>query len=163
MGDNTRNVMRCRECRLNQYETRSGQCRRCGVSLVEPSAPEPEIPATMAQMIGKKIATYRRKRHLKQSELAKLAGLGRNTLNRAETGTIAPTVNTLTRIALALGIDVAELLPNQDQQPRSDGEDLFDGLAEKIRHMQESDRYMLLSAIKSLNRGQSFMTDTITV
>lgn len=117
----------------------------------------------MAQMIGKKIATYRRKRHLKQSELAKLAGLGRNTLNRAETGTIAPTVNTLTRIALALGIDVAELLPNQDQQPRSDGEDLFDGLAEKIRHMQESDRYMLLSAIKSLNRGQSFMTDTITV
>ena len=55
----------------------------------------------------------RQKRQLSQSELARKAKVGRVTLNRIEGGTQDPTLDTLERLAKALGVRLRDLLPDE--------------------------------------------------
>lgn len=59
--------------------------------------------------ISKKIKLERTKRDLSQQELALLAGVDKNTIWKIETGQTSPTINTLEKIAQALGMDFSKL------------------------------------------------------
>lgn len=63
-----------------------------------------------AAALGKTLRTLRKERGLSQQALADRAALSRNFLAQIERGESRPTVATLTRIAVALGASVAELL-----------------------------------------------------
>jgi transcriptional regulator with XRE-family HTH domain len=57
--------------------------------------------------VAQRIRILRERRGLSQSALAEASGLSRNTLSLLERGQSSPTVSTLKRIALALGVDIS--------------------------------------------------------
>ena len=64
---------------------------------------------SLSKKIGKKIKLERIKRDISQEDLSFEAGLARNTIWKIESGRVSPTVDSLEKIAHALGIDFATL------------------------------------------------------
>ena len=60
--------------------------------------------------VGIKILLERNKRKLSQDKLAELAGLSKTALGSIERGESVPSINTVDRIAKALGMSVVELI-----------------------------------------------------
>jgi transcriptional regulator with XRE-family HTH domain len=60
--------------------------------------------------IGEKLRQLRIERAMTQEELAQVAGIGKNTVNRLETNTTEPRPPTLRKLAQALEVDPAELV-----------------------------------------------------
>ena len=56
--------------------------------------------------VARQIRLLRKRRNLTQRELAEASGLSRNTLSLLERGQTSPTVSTLKRLAVALGVDI---------------------------------------------------------
>ena len=63
--------------------------------------------------LGKKIKNVRNKKKLSQADLAKACSLSRTSITNIEKGRQHLPLHTLYTIAYALGINVAELLPDQ--------------------------------------------------
>ena len=63
--------------------------------------------------IGAQVKRVRERALLTQEELANRAGIGLTTLNRIENDTAEPHFRTIRKLAKALGIDPAELLPKE--------------------------------------------------
>lgn len=61
--------------------------------------------------LGQKLKTLRKKRGLRQSELADLAGINRSYLSNLENGHSSPTIEVLDRIARGLELSLADILP----------------------------------------------------
>jgi len=77
--------------------------------------------------IGERIADLRAIRVLKQNELAQMAGVSPSTLSLIESGRIAhPQVNTLRKLARALGVDPRELtdMSRRVEEPAASGKAL---------------------------------------
>jgi transcriptional regulator with XRE-family HTH domain len=55
--------------------------------------------------IGERLRRLRERRALRQEDLAELAGVGKNTVNRTE-----PRMTTIRKLAAALGVDPRELV-----------------------------------------------------
>ncbi|RMD69285.1 MAG: XRE family transcriptional regulator [Gammaproteobacteria bacterium] len=60
--------------------------------------------------VGKRIRALRRARRLSQRELSRLTGLAQGTISRIEQGEQIPSMDTVRRIAAALGVPVAEIV-----------------------------------------------------
>ena len=60
--------------------------------------------------IGDQLLKMRKKKGMRQYDLARAAGVPRNTIIRIEKGRVDPRISTLVRLAKALKIDVAELV-----------------------------------------------------
>ena len=56
--------------------------------------------------LARQIRILRERRNLSQRSLAEASGLSRNTLSLLERGQTSPTVSTLKRLAIALGVDI---------------------------------------------------------
>lgn len=178
--ENERSIIRCATCELNQFMTASGLCRKCHRPLVaEPQAaaePEPgleqipeDAPLTLAEVIGTKIVRARIRRKMTQGQLARAAKIGRNTMNRAESGVKAPTLKTLARVALALDCEMSALLPTKAEQSEIEKnypecENTVEAeIACRVSLLLPSDRYLLLKAVRSMAIGQSFMFETMNI
>jgi transcriptional regulator with XRE-family HTH domain len=59
--------------------------------------------------VGRQLRTLRRRHKLSQERLAERSGLSYKFIGEIERGTGNPTVLTLSRLAVALGVDMAEL------------------------------------------------------
>ena len=68
------------------------------------------MPADRFDLVARNVRRFRHERGYSLSELARRAGLAKQTLSGLEAGQANPTVLTLTTIATALGIPVAHLL-----------------------------------------------------
>ena len=66
----------------------------------------------MASIIGRNIRCFRRRCGYSQAQLAKLARSSQAWICRLETRDENPTLASVTRIARALGVNVAQLLQN---------------------------------------------------
>jgi transcriptional regulator with XRE-family HTH domain len=62
------------------------------------------------QKVALNIFTLREQLELSQSEVAERAGIDRKTVNRIENERFSPNIDTLTRISVALGVSVSDLL-----------------------------------------------------
>lgn len=62
------------------------------------------------QKVALNIFTLREQLELSQSEVAERAGIDRKTVNRIENERFSPSIDTLTRISVALGVNVSDLL-----------------------------------------------------
>jgi transcriptional regulator with XRE-family HTH domain len=62
--------------------------------------------------IGDRLRQLRERRALRQEDLAALAGVGKNTVNRIEKNRTEPHMTTVRKLAEALGVDPAELVEN---------------------------------------------------
>lgn len=59
--------------------------------------------------VGKKIRRHRLEQQLKQTELAKKAGISNTYLSDIEVGRTEPSLNTLNKLITALGIEISHL------------------------------------------------------
>jgi len=60
--------------------------------------------------IGDKLRQLRERKALRQEDLAELAGVGKNTVNRIEKNHTEPHMTTVRKLAEALGVDPSELV-----------------------------------------------------
>jgi transcriptional regulator with XRE-family HTH domain len=60
--------------------------------------------------IGERLRQLREERALRQEDLAALAGLGKNTINRIERNRTEPHMTTVRKLAEALGVEPRELV-----------------------------------------------------
>jgi len=66
--------------------------------------------------VARQIRILRKRRDLSQAGLAEASGLSRNTLSLLERGLTSPTVSTLKRLAVALGIDINAFFDRSDDE-----------------------------------------------
>ena len=66
---------------------------------------------TIEAKVGERVRAMRKQRGLLQCELAAAAGLPPRTVGRLERGEVDARLSTLTKIAVALKVDVKDLLP----------------------------------------------------
>ncbi|HEX4103910.1 MAG TPA: helix-turn-helix domain-containing protein [Candidatus Paceibacterota bacterium] len=113
-----RETTRCLTCGLVQYRTRTGNCRCCHHALtpktifVLPELP-PQTPdknnvrgpnLEIVQNVGQRILQLREARGITQSQLQARCRVSRSYLSRIEGGRMTPSLATLEKIAVALGI-----------------------------------------------------------
>jgi transcriptional regulator with XRE-family HTH domain len=60
--------------------------------------------------IGERLRRLRERRALRQEDLAALAGIGKNTVNRLEKNRTEPHMTTIRKLAEALDVDPSELV-----------------------------------------------------
>jgi transcriptional regulator with XRE-family HTH domain len=92
-----------------------------------------------AEVQMERIRQLRKERGLSQVKLAVMADMDPATLNRLERGTGNPNLRTLERVAQALGVEVAELLPKVVASPSQ--RRLFNG-EERRAFIERCERYV---------------------
>lgn len=108
-------VTRCIVCRLIQYRSSSGLCVRCGAAVnlamshIGTSESRNESELSISRRIGIALKQLRIEHRLSQSQLATKMRTGRPQVTRLENGVCNPSLRTIERAALALGIDIAEV------------------------------------------------------
>jgi transcriptional regulator with XRE-family HTH domain len=68
------------------------------------------IVASTQREVSEKLVELRKNQGLTQNQLSEMAGIDRKTINRIENGHLSPSVDTLTRLALALQVSIGDLL-----------------------------------------------------
>ena len=71
----------------------------------------------LKQVVSERIKALRLERGLTQEQLCERAEISVDAVNRIENGTRVPTIDTLEKIASALGSSVSDLLHTQTQKP----------------------------------------------
>lgn len=115
-----REVLRCDFCSLVQFRTSNSLCRRChkplemdepeslSPQLVTPNQPIPEEPEGID--VARAVREARRDRCLSQRQLAGRMQVPRTYISKIENGKAVPTLSSLERLAVALGLGVCDLL-----------------------------------------------------
>lgn len=121
-------------------------------------------------IIGERLRVLREQRNLSQGDIEKRTGLLRCYLSRVENGHTVPAVETLEKLARALGMPLYQLLYDGEEPPRADsssawrrsrtggwgssGRDLrfMRKLQNLLSKMQEEDRTILMFTLEQLAR-----------
>ena len=105
--------------------------------------------------IGTTIRAYRLQMGLSQGDIEKKTGLLRSYLSRVENGHTVPSLDTLTKIARALDVPVAQFLLRDAEISSKNTKTLADGdlaflmqLRRYSANLNESDRKLLLTMVK---------------
>ena len=72
--------------------------------------PRPPRDADLLQQFGDRLRSLRAEAQISQERLSELAGLHRTYIGHIERGAVAPTIQTVVRLAEALGRDPGELV-----------------------------------------------------
>ena len=120
-------ITRCTYCQLNQFVTRDGKCRKCHATLVIPT-PQPEAVETedvgsqtsdngltLMRILGQKNKAARESRQMSQQYQADKAGCPRSFISKIENAKSGSLVETVCRLAGALNIEPADLMPTLDE------------------------------------------------
>ncbi len=67
---------------------------------------------SMQATVAKNLTDYREQSSLTQQQLSELAGIDRKTINRIENGHFSPSIDTLTRLAVALNVLISDFFEN---------------------------------------------------
>src|SRR5277367_1691575 len=100
-------------------------------------------------LIGSRVKTERKARHLTQQELADSAGMDTAHLSRIESGKAVPSINTVKKLADALGLRIAALF--NDVPPRKVPDYGWAGkMGALVRDMTPKQRTRVLRVLKSI-------------
>jgi transcriptional regulator with XRE-family HTH domain len=126
VGD-SREALRCEHCKLVQFPTSNGNCRRCKRPLKEEAPPAQPSSKKMAPMedprssidsLGRTIAALRHKMGLSQPKLAAKMSVHRTYVSKVENSKAIPLISCCERFASALGVNISELFPVPEDQIR---------------------------------------------
>jgi transcriptional regulator with XRE-family HTH domain len=105
--------------------------------------------------IGTTIRTYRLQKGLSQGDIEKKTGLLRCYLSRVENGHTVPSLDTLSKIAMALDLPITQFFAEESTSRQSNLQKLSDEelrFLNQIRryssNLNESDRKLLLAMVK---------------
>lgn len=100
---------------------------------------------------GQQLRAWRISLGLKQGDLEQKAGLSHNSVSRIETGAVSPRLETLERLAEAMGISVEQMQfrspPAMVRETRNDD---VNSLMRRVMAMPEAKRVRLLGALNTL-------------
>lgn len=123
------------------------------------NAPPEETPVPTAMNIGSTIRGYRLQKGMSQGDVEKRTGLLRCYLSRVENGHTVPSLDTLQKIAGALGLPLSQFFAEEavarDMHSMSLSEDDIRFLTQIQRysaHLTESDRKLLLAMVKKFSQ-----------
>ena len=74
------------------------------------------VPELDAKIVGNAIALFRKRKGVSQEVLSGLADMGRTHLSAIERGERKPTLETLYRIANALGVNMSDIVREMEVQ-----------------------------------------------
>ena len=74
------------------------------------------VPELDAKIVGNAIALFRKRKGVSQEVLSGLADMGRTHLSAIERGERKPTLETLYRIANALGVNMSDIVREMEAQ-----------------------------------------------
>jgi len=165
----TRDVVRCDYCKLMQYRTLNSLCRKCHkpLDIEEPVRSGPvaleqrfvEPSAEAGQQVAAQVREIRRARHLSQRQLAGRMQVPRTYISKIENGKAIPTLGSLERLALALGVDVCQLV--RDARSRRDEEvasilsdPLLAEIAALLPQVDALHRSLLAGAARDMSLGR---------
>ena len=100
-----REVLRCLYCELNQFRAANDRCRKCHATYV---MPPPVAPTGLN--VGMAVRIIRSMRRWRQRDLAEKLDKPRTWITKIENGNIAPTVDSVQRLADALNVNIQDLL-----------------------------------------------------
>jgi transcriptional regulator with XRE-family HTH domain len=164
-----REVVRCEHCRLMQYRTINSLCRKCHrpLDIEEPepllpqlvtNAPAPECEEAGLQ-VAAQVRNMRRTRHMSQRQLAGKMQVPRTYISKIENGKAIPTLGSLERLAMALGVEVRMLV--RDARSRRDDEvasiladPFLAEVAPLIQYLDSLHRSLFLGAVRDLAAGR---------
>jgi transcriptional regulator with XRE-family HTH domain len=116
----TREVLRCDHCHLVQFRTSNSLCRRCRKPLdieertpLSPqlvTSPSAHSSAEAGLQVAGQVRDIRRARHLSQRQLAGRMQVPRTYISKIENGKAIPTLGSLERLAMALGVNICHLV-----------------------------------------------------
>ena len=115
-----REVLRCEHCALVQFRTSNSMCRRCHKPLDVEEVPAPveaiavvDSPTSNLDAglrVAAQVKDIRKARHLSQRQLASRMQVPRTYISKIENGKAIPTLGSLERLALALDVDICQLV-----------------------------------------------------
>jgi transcriptional regulator with XRE-family HTH domain len=160
--DETRSTIRCTACKLNQFRTRSGSCRRCSVPYPSPkTAPEPVAPTKAATEMfvpglnaervrhtGSRIEQLRIARGWTQAEMQRRSRVSRSYLSRIEDGQMTPSLGTLEKLATTSGVGLAYFFSDAES-PVEDP--LCRAIAPYVKRLTKTQRDHLVAQLRVLH------------
>lgn len=167
----TREVVRCTfaDCKLMQFRPSNSLCRRCHRPLDAEESTRPG-PVSLDQPLvdpsaeaGLKVAAHvkeiRRARHLSQRQLAARMQVPRTYISKIENGKAIPTLGSLERLAVALGVDVRQLIRDtrslRDEEVASILADPFLAeIAAMLPSLEPLHRSLLFGAARDMATGR---------
>src|SRR5271166_2722740 len=125
-----REVLRCERCTLVQFRTANSLCRRCHkpLEVEEPERlvpqfagePEEAVAEDNGLQVARAVRDLRKGRNLSQRQLAGRMQVPRTYISKIENGKAMPTLGSLQRLAVALEVDMSQLV--RDSRSRRDEE-----------------------------------------
>ena len=165
----TREVVRCEHCRLMQYRTSNSLCRKCHrpLDIEEPvalapqlvtSAPVPASAEAGLQVAGQ-VREIRRARHLSQRQLAARMQVPRTYISKIENGKAIPTLGSLERLALALEVEVSQLVRDTRSRREEEVAAIFADpflaeVASLLPQLESLQRTLFLGAVRDAASGR---------
>jgi transcriptional regulator with XRE-family HTH domain len=164
-----REVVRCDFCSLVQFRTSNSLCRKCHRAL-DIEEPVPQIPqlvttppapasAEAGLQVAGQVREIRRARHLSQRQLAGRMMVPRTYISKIENGKAIPTLGSLQRLAIALEVDVCQLV--RDTRSRRDEEvaailadPFLAEIAALLPHLDSLHRTLTYGAVRDAAMGR---------
>jgi transcriptional regulator with XRE-family HTH domain len=165
----TREVVRCDFCSLVQYRTSNSLCRKCHrpLDIEEPvhltpqlvTAQAPPASAEAGLQVAGQVREIRRARHLSQRQLAGRMRVPRTYISKIENGKAIPTLGSLERLALALCVDISQLVRDsrsvRDEEVAGIFADPFLAeIAGLLPHLDSLHRTLLYGAVRDAAMGR---------
>ena len=113
------------------------------------------IPSEISSVsIGRRIASFRRERHMTQLNLAVAAGITRDQISRIELGKSIPKLETIERIETALGLPRWTILndPDKKKKKNSNRNEVYNRIIRELekRDLTQSELLIIESAAISI-------------
>jgi transcriptional regulator with XRE-family HTH domain len=153
LSSDPRPVVRCDRCQRVQFSNANGRCRVCKElffpepkqpsppRVTQEAEPKPKLDRSQHHVAGR-IREIRELRGLSQRGLAERMGVPRTYISKIEGGKCLPTLASLFRLANALGVSAASLLPG------GSGEDpLVEGVRLALPRLGKEQRTAIRQAI----------------
>ena len=169
MNVETREVVRCEHCRLMQYRTSNSLCRKCHrpLDIEEPVALTPQLVTTApvpasaeaGLQVAGQVREIRRARHLSQRQLAARMQVPRTYISKIENGKAIPTLGSLERLAVALEVEVRNLVRDSRSRREEEVAAIFDDpflaeVAYLLPHLEPLQRTLFLGAVRDAASGR---------
>ena len=164
-----REVLRCEHCSLVQFRTSNSLCRRCHKPL-EIEEPEPIVPQLVTETnapapggsgldVARAVRDMRRSRKLSQRQLAGRMQVPRTYISKIENGKAVPTLSSLERLAVALEINICDLLRDARSRQHEEAaailaDPFLKEIAPFVSRMDAYQRSIFLNQVRDMAMGR---------